>query len=169
MAILSKMILQKVSHPPGNFVGSGDWNQSSITSHPEIPALRCTSRPYSKFYHFKKKTKWYWLFPDISDMKSGLWTVLRTRAFKVYQTIWKPSNVNPWWINPSWLMVVVVPNNSNWPLKWYLHHKKNSLGFINQGLTLLMKTKWQVYPRPTWHGIPCACLCKQAPRLVEHE
>ena len=53
------------------------------------------------------------------------------------------NTVNPWLINPDWLIVGVPPNNFNstWLLKWYLA-QINRLGCINQGLTIVCGDMW---------------------------
>ena len=43
------------------------------------------------------------------------------------------SNVNPWLINPGWLIVVVPPTNSTWLLKWYFSQINSRLGLLIRG------------------------------------
>ena len=71
------------------------------------------------------KTPSFWFAIDC--LKFSSLVLFNTEPFQ--------TNVNPWLINPGWLIAMVPQNNSIWPLEWHLP-QINSLGVINQGLTL---------------------------------
>ena len=75
------------------------------------------------------------LFLRCSALNTYLPTPPRVHPILLKYQFW--SNANPWLINPGWLIVVVPPNNRTWRVKWY-PPENFSLGFINQGLTLII-------------------------------